>query len=891
VAEPGAHQGPRALPSVGDAPTARRSHPSVDGATGARVVRSRCVCLPSRPGAAVGAPRRRRARRRSAGRRGARDLRPRARRRRGIPPDSPDAATGAPRALSSAAARAESALRRSETRSLGAEHAAEHAAQRAGLRAWAATPPKARARAIAATRKAAASANAATGPADEVGRWSTTRVDLPTWAVNATVLPTGGVAYWGRGALATGVGGTRENSAPFYVWDPETGRSTRHDLPQETIDLDGDGAADDLAPAPIFCSGQSLLPTGELFVAGGNAFYPEYGSSTGGGHADFGGWTGTYSFDPWTAKWTRQPRMRHGRWYPSQQVLPDGRTIIASGYDEHGDGADNEDLEVFTAGRARGDLGTIARSEADARRTEGFYPHMQVLPGGKVAYVGQYRRDTRLLDPSRLFGTGAWTDGPYTRANQRVGGSAALLPGTSRMMILGGFGADWDDPASVTRPFDPATASAESTDLRSGDRDWTADGSDPVPDLDRPRSYGQLVGLPDGGFAYVGGGAGFRRADGLAGNNATEGRQELKSVALWKPGESSWRTGPAQAKWRSYHSTAVLLPDGRVLSAGDDYWNFADRPDQGKAPAGRPQDQGEIYEPAYLFDGDRRAPRPAVVSGPSAVRWGAPFGVGVTEVDRRPIVRATLVAPDAVTHGTNMNRAFAELPVQRVAGKGVNVVAPAGRDLAPPGWYMLFLWDDAGTPAEARWVQLRADAPNAPLLTADDGSPGAPGGGSGGGGTPGGGSGDGGAGAGGSGDGGGSGAGAEGGAGGGSETPGPATGTPAPPPAARDRRAPRVVVAAPRPSRRASTVRLRVGADEPGRVVVRVRALGREQRRTVRLTSRRLSTTVTVRLDTRARRTLRAGRVLRLRVRTTATDAAGNAATRTTVLRLRSAGR
>ncbi|CAB4961106.1 unannotated protein [freshwater metagenome] len=82
-----------------------------------------------------------------------------------------------------------------------------------------------------------------------------------------------------------------------------------------------------------------------------------------------------------------------------------------------------------------------------------------------------------------------------------------------------------------------------------------------------------------------------------------------------------------------------------------------------------------------------------------------------------------------------------------------------------------------------------------------------------------------------------------------------------------------------------------MGADEPARVLVRVRALGRERRRTARLTFRRLSGSVGVPLDARARRVLRSGRPLRLRVRTTATDAAGNAATRTTVLRLRPTAR
>jgi hypothetical protein len=398
----------------------------------------------------------------------------------------------------------------------------------------------------------------------------------------------------------------------------------------------------------------------------------------------------------------------------------------------------------------------------------------------------------------------------------------------------------------------------------------------------------------------VGGAAGYDRSKGLAGNNATEGQQALKSVALWKPGESRWRTGPAQAKWRSYHSTAVLLPDGRVLSAGDDFWNFDDVPAQGTAPSGQPQDRGEIYEPAYLFDGDEPAPRPRITSGPSAVRWGSPFGVGTDEARGRRIVRATLVAPDAVTHAVNMNRVFAELPIARVPGRGVDVLAPVDANRAPPGWYMLFLWDETGTPTVSRWIQLRADAPDAPVL--GTGVFPEPGGGSGGGGGAGGGSaGDGGVGDGSAGGGGstGGGGGVDGGAAGdggpddaGGTNGAPATGAPRPAPAAADRRGPRAAVAVRRVTHEAKRLRIRVGADEPGRLALRVRAAGgRERTRAVRLTPRRLATTVTVPLDRKSRRTLRAGRALRVVLRTTATDAAGNAARRTVVVRLRPARR
>ena len=92
---------------------------------------------------------------------------------------------------------------------------------------------------------------------------------------------------------------------------------------------------------PIFCSGQSLLPTGEVFMAGGTLDIESP-------PMQFKGARFALTFDPWTEKWTRQPDMREGRWYPGQGQLADGRIVVLSGLDESGTGSMNADLEVFT---------------------------------------------------------------------------------------------------------------------------------------------------------------------------------------------------------------------------------------------------------------------------------------------------------------------------------------------------------------------------------------------------------------------------------------------------------------------------------------------------------------------------------------------------------------
>jgi hypothetical protein len=194
-----------------------------------------------------------------------------------------------------------------------------------------------------------------------------------------------------------------------------------------------------------------------------------------------------------------------------------------------------------------------------------------------------------------------------------------------------------------------------------------------------------------------------------------------------------------------------------------------------------------------------------------------------------------------VTHGVDMNQRHVELSVLgRVAGKGLNVRMPGSSTVAPPGWYMLFVLDSAGTPSVARWVQLRTGAPDAPTLTADQPA-----------------------------------------------APAPANPAPTPVTPAIDRTAPRPGVRA-RPLRRgARTVRLLIRANEPARIAVRIRTGRRTVRERVGLTRSRLQKALVLRLRAAERRRLADGGRLTLRVTLAATDAGGNSARRTVRVRLR----
>ena len=143
---------------------------------------------------------------------------------------------------------------------------------------------------------------------------------------------------------------------------------------------------------------------------------------------------------------------------------------------------------------------------------------------------------------------------------------------------------------------------------------------------------------------------------------------------------------------------SLLLPDATVLLVG------------GNPSAALTKRASEIYSPAYLFNADGSAAmRPAINSvSPAAIGYGSTFQVQTP--DAANITSVVLVRPGAQTHAFDMDQRLVRLSYT-AAGGVLNVTAPPNGNIAPPGYYMLFILNSAGVPSVATFVQRRPPRP------------------------------------------------------------------------------------------------------------------------------------------------------------------------------------
>ena len=305
-----------------------------------------------------------------------------------------------------------------------------------------------------------------------------------------------------------------------------------------------------------------------------------------------------------------------------------------------------------------------------------LYPWMHLAPNGKVFNSGP-GQVTRYLDTT---GAGAWTlVGSTNFGDRRQYEGASVMYEPGKVLILGGG--------------NPATQSAEVINLNDAAPAWRYTSS-----MAHARRFLNATVLPDGKVLATGG---------SSSNLFSDPKGAVYAAELWDPATETWSTLAAMSTSRLYHSTAVLLPDGRVFVAGG-----------GGDGSGGDIDHydGEYFSPPYLF----RGPRPTIDSAPASARYKESFALQAS--DSTGISAVTLVALSSTTHEFNQSQRFIRLAFAPGAEPNrYDVTAPADPNIAPPGYYMLFALNASGVPSVARMVLIGGSAPaanSAPVVNA-----------------------------------------------------------------------------------------------------------------------------------------------------------------------------
>lgn len=507
-----------------------------------------------------------------------------------------------------------------------------------------------------------------------LGQWSEV-FGLPNVAIHAHLLPNEKVLFWGRRKHPTSntFNSLNEWQTDAFVLDLET--LTARGTTNQPVDQDGN-------TINLFCSSHTFLPDGRLMVTGGHLY-------------DSQGIDCATIYDPATDQWSAAQPMqgqiktdpanslwKNGRWYPTAITLADGGVMVCSGSlataqpapQPHApDPRNNSTPEIWSNAPWKQLTPFVEATDLQ----QFLFPRFHLAPDGRVFMTGP-GADSFFFDTS---GQGGWVQSASRQAGFREYAPSVMYDDGKIVFIGGG-----NDPGTGL-----PTMLVERIDLNVTPPAWQ-----PAQPMNFRRRQHNATLLPDGTVLVTGGTQGGKGLGGNGFNDLTPG-QPRHAAELWDPQANTWFVMAEEQKDRCYHSTAVLLPDGRVMSAGGGEYQPTSA-----LKANDPNDthlDAQIFSPPYLFKG----PRPAIQQSPPDVVYGQTFQV--TTADAGEITKASLVRLSSVTHSFNTCQRINFLAMTVGAGS-VTLMAPANANICPPGHYLLFLLNKAGVPSVAKIIKV-----------------------------------------------------------------------------------------------------------------------------------------------------------------------------------------
>jgi hypothetical protein len=355
--------------------------------------------------------------------------------------------------------------------------------------------------------------------------------------------------------------------------------------------------------------------------------------------------------------------MKDGRWYPSVASMPSDEALIIGG------GPTVAEIRT-TSGALRRLTNVVTPSSRD-------YPFFQAAPDGRALLLGP-TRGLSLIDPSGLGGITPFGD---RDAIHRTYGSYAPYD-IGRSLVAGGGAVAEDGLSNVP------TRTATTVDTRTG----TPRGA-PTGSMKRRRRQHNLTVLADGSVLATGG------QSTMGGSGLVDLANAVYAAERWNPATGSWTELAPAAVARQYHSTAMLLPDGRVLTGGGGICGVCQQ-------VGYLRRDMEVFTPPYLYRKDGSgalAARPQIGAVPSTIPYAGTFTL--TSAQAANIRKIGLVRLGAPTHSEDQGQRYVPLGFS-ASGTTLTVKGPNNPNEAPAGHYMLFAVDAAGVPSVSAIVAV-----------------------------------------------------------------------------------------------------------------------------------------------------------------------------------------
>lgn len=551
------------------------------------------------------------------------------------------------------------------------------------------------------------------------GQWSQV-IPMQDVPIHISLLPNGKLLYWGRDKESDLY--DVQNRCNTFLFD------------SLYADLGASGTKTiENTYSNLFCSGHSFLPDGRLFVTGGHKRPANPGNKGGEGYGE----PKLNIFDYRTNTWTKPMRqttdgpqpltMAKGRWYPFNLTLASGETIIVSGSFATSNGTSDGNRTKNTIPEIFDLNGGLRQAAEDmtifSGRYNSNYPYIFLAPDGRVfqAYAPDLDNSSRFLNLS----TNTWTLSAQTNRYHDQGTAVMYAPG--QILLVGGANEIYDSANWVYEPG----ADAEVINLNDANPGWTL-----VSSMNYPRLYPTAALLPNG-TVFVAGGTRCRGGNNIIYSDPEKGDGDQSCVngqvlipEIWEPALNKWTEMAPHSETRVYHTSVILLPDGRVMVGGgglpvatgengtdgqpcitmNDFNKFLEGFERCHNIGHK---TAEIFSPPYLFDTtttDGKAVRPAISSAPETLSYNQQFTVEVGNVPRSDIKEVVLVRLPSVTHTFNQDQRRVILQKQNddQNPNALKVTVPADGNACPPGPYMMFLIrnNEKGTPSIAKMVKV-----------------------------------------------------------------------------------------------------------------------------------------------------------------------------------------